>query len=134
MATKIGPCTIKMPEPGNEKSAQEGSGPEAPAAGGDGDGGAGGVPDGVVPLFLTGAGQKIFQCVADTDVTPEAPHKIIPKNSILEDFRNRAAVSDFHPVKKKVQVSVFLYNAHHQYPHINKVASSGMDNTCGRHR
>lgn len=98
-----------MPESGNEAK-----GPEAPAVGGGG-----GIPDGVIPLFLTGAGQKIFQCVADADVTPEAPHKIIPKSSILEDFRNRAAVSDFHPVKKKVQVRVFLYNAHHKQVHVH---------------
>ena len=68
---------------------------------------AGGIPSGVVPLFLTGAGQQIFQCVVDQDVTPEAAHKLIPKEKILEDFRNRAAVSDFHPVKKKVQVGGF---------------------------
>lgn len=90
-----------MPEP--ESADTE---PKSGSKDGASEGGAegGGIPAGVVPLFLTGAGQQIFECVVDQDVTPEAAHKLIPKEKILEDFRNRAAVSDFHPVKKQVQV------------------------------
>ena len=62
------------------------------------------IPDGIVPLFVSGPGQQIFGCVADSDVTVENPHKLISKEKILEDFRNRAAVSDFHPVKKAMTV------------------------------
>lgn len=62
------------------------------------------TPDGIVPLFFSGPGQEIFGCVADSDVTVENPHKLIAKEMILEDFKNRAAVSDFHPVKKTVMV------------------------------
>ena len=62
------------------------------------------IPDGIVPLFFSGPGQQIFGCVADSDVTVENPHKLISKEKILEDFRNRAAVSDFHPVKKAMTV------------------------------
>lgn len=62
------------------------------------------IPAGVVPLFFSGAGQRIFECVVDQDVTPESPNKLIPKKKILDDLLKRAAVSDFHPVKKKVQV------------------------------
>ena len=57
-----------------------------------------------MPLFFSGPGQEIFGCVADSDVTVENPHKLIAKEMILEDFKNRAAVSDFHPVKKTVMV------------------------------
>ena len=66
---------------------------------------AGGIPTGVVPLFLSAAGQQIFACVVEKDVTADSPKKLIEKKTILEDFRNRAAVSDFHPVKKKIQVN-----------------------------
>ncbi len=104
-----------MPEP---ESADADAKSSAPATSKDGasEGGAesekGGVPAGVVPLFLTGAGQHIFQCIVDQDVTPEAPNKLISKEKILEDFRNRAAVSDFHPVKKKVQARKYFYIMH----------------------
>lgn len=67
-----------------------------------------GIPAGVVPLFFSGAGQQIFDCVVDKDLTTETPHKLVPKKMILEDFKNRAAVSDFHPVKKKVQVYISI--------------------------
>ena len=62
------------------------------------------IPDGIVPLFFSGKSQQIFECVTDSDLTPELPHKLIPKEKIVEDFKNRAAVSDFFPVKQKVLV------------------------------
>ena len=65
-----------------------------------------GIPAGIIPLFFSGAGQQLFECVVDKDLTTENPSKLIPKEKILEDFKNRAAVSDFHPVKKKVQVII----------------------------
>ena len=96
-----------MPEPGGAE-AKEGTKKDAAATkDGSGEGEKAVLPAGVVPLFFTGAGQKIFECVVDQDVTPGAPNKLIPKTKIIEDFRNRAAVSDFHPVKKKVQVSLY---------------------------
>ncbi|ELW65376.1 WD repeat-containing protein 63 [Tupaia chinensis] len=57
----------------------------------------------IYPLVLTTKTQEIFNCRIDEDVTDEQPHKLIKKQDILEDLHNRAAVSDFHPVKKLVQ-------------------------------
>lgn len=82
-----------------ENVAAIGNGPPAEEGSGSG------PPAGVVPLFFSGAGQQIFDCVVDKDLTTDSPNKLISKEIILEDFRNRAAVSDFHPVKKAVQVS-----------------------------
>eukprot|EP00128_Syssomonas_multiformis_P000649 Colp12_sorted_trinity150504_noHs@31878 len=61
------------------------------------------VPEGIVPLFFTAASQELFKCrSAQNEVTAEQPHVLIPKAQIVEDFKNRAAVSDFHPVKDTV--------------------------------
>ncbi|XP_005385198.1 PREDICTED: WD repeat-containing protein 63 [Chinchilla lanigera] len=57
----------------------------------------------IYPLVLTTKTQEIFNCRVDQDVTDEIPYKLIKKEDIFEDLRNRAAVSDFHPVKKIVQ-------------------------------
>ncbi|XP_009422689.4 dynein axonemal intermediate chain 3 isoform X2 [Pan troglodytes] len=57
----------------------------------------------IYPLVLTTKTQEIFNCRIDEDVTDEQPYKLIKKEDIFEDLRNRAAVSDFHPVKKIVQ-------------------------------
>ena len=64
------------------------------------------IPTGIVPLFFSGASQKIFECVVDAELTTENPCKLIPKQKIVDDFKNRAAVCDFHPVKQKMLVSV----------------------------
>ncbi|XP_022087919.1 WD repeat-containing protein 63-like isoform X2 [Acanthaster planci] len=61
-----------------------------------------GPADDIVPLFLASKTQELFGCVADVDVTEENPHKFLPKEGILQDMRNRAAVSDFHPVKQRM--------------------------------
>ncbi|KAM6168306.1 dynein axonemal intermediate chain 3 [Erethizon dorsatum] len=57
----------------------------------------------IYPLTLTTKTQEIFSCRIDEDVTDEIPYKLIKKEDIFEDLRNRAAISDFHPVKKVVQ-------------------------------
>ena len=67
------------------------------------------IPPGVRPFFFSAAGQQLFECVVEKDLTSENPHKLIEKAVILEDFRNRAAVSDFHPVKKEIQVGSKVY-------------------------
>jgi len=67
------------------------------------------IPDDIKPLFVATQGQQIFGCVADEDVTDENPHKLIPKDLILQDFLNRAGVSDFKEVKAVVNVRT-LYN------------------------
>ncbi|XP_036613228.1 dynein intermediate chain 3, axonemal [Trichosurus vulpecula] len=56
----------------------------------------------IFPLVLTTKTQEIFGCRAEEDVTEERPNKLIKKEDIIQDFRNRAGVSDFHPVKKIV--------------------------------
>ena len=62
------------------------------------------APEDILPLFFTSKTQQIFGCVADEDVSAENPHKLILKETILQDFKDRAAVSDFHPAKKIVLV------------------------------
>ena len=62
------------------------------------------IPDDIKPLFVATQGQQIFGCVADEDVTDEKPYKLIPKDQILQDFLNRAGVSDFKEVKAVVNV------------------------------
>ncbi|XP_075395095.1 dynein axonemal intermediate chain 3 [Tenrec ecaudatus] len=57
----------------------------------------------IFPLVLTTKTQEIFSCRIDEDITDEQPYKLIKREAILEDLQNRAAVSDFHPVKKLVQ-------------------------------
>ncbi|KAM7100196.1 dynein axonemal intermediate chain 3 isoform 2-T3 [Molossus nigricans] len=57
----------------------------------------------IYPLVLTTKTQEIFNCRIDEDLTDEQPYKLIKKQDILTDFYNRAAVSDFHPVKKVIQ-------------------------------
>lgn len=57
----------------------------------------------IYPIVLTTKTQEIFNCRVDEDFTDEEPYKLIKKQDILADFHNRAAVSDFYPVKKIVQ-------------------------------
>ncbi|KAM5320931.1 dynein axonemal intermediate chain 3 [Glossophaga mutica] len=57
----------------------------------------------IYPLVLTTKTQEIFNCRIDEDLTDEQPYKLLKKQDILADFSNRAAVSDFHPVKKIIQ-------------------------------
>ncbi|XP_032753103.1 WD repeat-containing protein 63 [Rattus rattus] len=56
----------------------------------------------IYPLVLTAKTQEIFNCRIDEDMTDEQTYKLIKKEDILADLLNRAAVSDFHPVKKIV--------------------------------
>ncbi|XP_072690408.1 dynein axonemal intermediate chain 3 isoform X4 [Canis lupus baileyi] len=57
----------------------------------------------IYPLVLTTQTQEIFNCRIDEDVTDEQPYKLIKKEDIFADFQNRAAVSDFYPVRKVIQ-------------------------------
>ncbi|KAK1803769.1 hypothetical protein P4O66_020792, partial [Electrophorus voltai] len=61
-----------------------------------------GHPDYIFPLVLTSATQELFGCRADVDVTGDEPHKLLRKEDILRDMKNRAAVSDFSPLKQAV--------------------------------
>lgn len=67
------------------------------------------VPQGIVPVFLSAATQEIFQAIADTDVTGDSPYKLVSRTALLEDIKNRAAVSDFKPFKDKIVVSIYIY-------------------------
>jgi hypothetical protein len=64
-----------------------------------------GLPEGVVPLFLSSKTQEIFVLRTDEDVTAENPTKFITKQDIQADLFNRAAISDFHPIKPLIAVS-----------------------------
>eukprot|EP00053_Salpingoeca_punica_P027326 m.24225 g.24225 ORF g.24225 m.24225 type:complete len:860 (-) comp9539_c0_seq1:189-2768(-) len=65
--------------------------------------GAAEMPEGMLPIFFTTATQELFACRVDVDVTEQQPHKLIPIERILQDFVDRAAVSDFHPCKAEMQ-------------------------------
>ncbi|KAJ0065443.1 hypothetical protein NL108_010717, partial [Boleophthalmus pectinirostris] len=60
-------------------------------------------PEDFFPLDLTSVTQELFYCVADEDVTGDSPYKLLLKDDILQDIKNRAALSDFSLVKKSVQ-------------------------------
>ncbi|EDV22170.1 uncharacterized protein TRIADDRAFT_29120 [Trichoplax adhaerens] len=57
----------------------------------------------MIPLFLTSSSQAIFECKVDEEVTVENPNKFISKEKILEDMKNRLAISDFHLVKDTIE-------------------------------
>lgn len=78
-----------------------------------------GVPDDIKPLFVATQGQQIFGCVADEDVTSDNPYKLIPKEQILQDFLNRAGVSDFKEVKSIINVCNLCTVDCLQYCHYN---------------
>ena len=61
-------------------------------------------PEGAKPIFLSSPTQQIFECKADEDVTASRPYKLIKKEDILKDLFDRAAVCDFHPFKKIIEV------------------------------
>ncbi|XP_043086282.1 dynein axonemal intermediate chain 3 isoform X2 [Puntigrus tetrazona] len=59
-------------------------------------------PDYIFPLVLTSATQELFGCRADEDLTGENPYKLLKKDDIIQDMKNRASVSDFSPIKQIV--------------------------------
>ncbi|XP_076849702.1 dynein axonemal intermediate chain 3 isoform X2 [Brachyhypopomus gauderio] len=61
-----------------------------------------GHPDYIFPLVLTSATQELFGCRGDVDVSVDKPHKLLRKDDIIVDMRNRAAVSDFSVIKQAV--------------------------------
>ena len=67
------------------------------------------TPNDIMPLFFTSKTQEIFGCRGDEDVSADNPYKIIQKEAILQDFKDRAAISDFHPAKKTILVWVIFY-------------------------
>uniref|UniRef100_A0A8C3SEI9 WD repeat-containing protein 63 n=1 Tax=Chelydra serpentina TaxID=8475 RepID=A0A8C3SEI9_CHESE len=56
----------------------------------------------IFPLVFTGKTQEILNCRINEDITEEKPYKLLKKEDIIQDMKTRAAVSDFHPVKKIV--------------------------------
>lgn len=62
----------------------------------------------MVPLFLSSKSQEIFQCVADEHVTVDNPNKLVSKEAIIQDMKERAAISDFHPIKQLILVSITM--------------------------
>ncbi|XP_043376228.1 dynein axonemal intermediate chain 3 isoform X3 [Dermochelys coriacea] len=56
----------------------------------------------IFPLVFTQKTQEILNCRINEDVTEEKPYKLLKKEDIIQDMKTRAAVSDFHPVKKIV--------------------------------
>lgn len=70
------------------------------------------IPTDIMPLFFTSKTQEIFGCKGDEDVTEENPYKLIPKEVVFQDFKDRAAVSDFHPAKQIVLVGLQFLGTH----------------------
>lgn len=60
------------------------------------------LPEGARPLFLASKTQELFD-LSDTNTTEHKLVKIRSKKDILADIMKRAAVSDFSPIKKKIQ-------------------------------
>ncbi|KFP92354.1 WD repeat-containing protein 63, partial [Apaloderma vittatum] len=56
----------------------------------------------IFPLVFTTETQEIFNCRVDEDVTEENCFKLIKKEDIIQDLKTRAAISDFHPIRKVV--------------------------------
>ncbi|XP_006033914.1 WD repeat-containing protein 63 [Alligator sinensis] len=56
----------------------------------------------IFPLVFTEKTQEIFNCRVNEDITEENPFKLLKKEDVIQDMKTRAAISDFHPVKKVV--------------------------------
>uniref|UniRef100_A0A7M4FGF3 Dynein axonemal intermediate chain 3 n=1 Tax=Crocodylus porosus TaxID=8502 RepID=A0A7M4FGF3_CROPO len=56
----------------------------------------------IFPMVFTEKTQEIFNCRVNEDITEENPFKLLKKEDIIQDMKTRAAISDFHPVKKVV--------------------------------
>lgn len=65
------------------------------------------LPEGTLPIFLSAPTQQIHNCKADEEVTASHPYKLLKKEDILKDLFNRAAICDFHPFKKQIEVLHF---------------------------
>ena len=57
------------------------------------------VPDGIYPLFLTGATQEGFGL---QNRTVEEPYQWVPKADLLAEIQFKGAISDFSVVKKQI--------------------------------
>ena len=70
------------------------------------------LPDGCVPLFLSGITQKLFSLKVNEDITRESPIVLVKKEMIISDMKTRAAVSDFSEVKQTILVctSISMYS------------------------
>ncbi|KXS20411.1 WD40 repeat-like protein [Gonapodya prolifera JEL478] len=78
------------------------------------------VPDGIMPLFLTGATQALYKVVIGQDVNEGSKYKMIPKADFLADFQSRLAIGDFYPAKAAVMAYpqdqlLLAYDAEWQY-------------------
>ncbi|NXI64177.1 WDR63 protein, partial [Anseranas semipalmata] len=74
----------------------------------------------IFPLVFTTKTQEIFNCRVDEDVTEENCFKLIKKEDIIQDLKTRAAISDFHPVRKIVleypgEELLVVFDANFQY-------------------
>ena len=63
------------------------------------------LPDGAKALFITGTSQTIYKCTIDEDVSETSPIVMLPKETIMADFKKRAAVCDFQAFKEQIIVS-----------------------------
>uniref|UniRef100_A0A8B9UDK1 Dynein axonemal intermediate chain 3 n=1 Tax=Anas zonorhyncha TaxID=75864 RepID=A0A8B9UDK1_9AVES len=74
----------------------------------------------IFPLVFTTKTQEIFNCRVDEDVTEENCFKLIKKEDIIQDLKTRAAISDFHPVKRVIleypgEELLVVFDANFQY-------------------
>ncbi|XP_010118450.1 PREDICTED: WD repeat-containing protein 63, partial [Chlamydotis macqueenii] len=74
----------------------------------------------IFPLVFTTKTQEIFNCRVDEDVTEENCFKLIKKEDIIQDLKTRAAISDFHPIRKVIleypgEELLLVFDAKFQY-------------------
>ncbi|XP_013408046.1 WD repeat-containing protein 63 [Lingula anatina] len=86
----------KTKEPAEEKKEEpihvEGPGPLAD----------GPLPEGCQPIFLATKTQELFEVTCGEQITEDHPYKLVKKEDILADLRNRAAVCDFSVFKPQI--------------------------------
>lgn len=82
----------------------------------------------IFPLVFTTKTQEIFNCRVNEDVTEENCFTLIKKEDIIQDLKTRAAISDFHPVKKVVLVCS-LFHSHFKTSHSQNIYSAN-DKVC----
>ena len=63
------------------------------------------LPDGTTAIRLSPATQEILQCVADKDVHPQFPLKLVPIDIIRDDLAKQGNQSDFAGLREQVTVS-----------------------------
>jgi hypothetical protein len=60
-------------------------------------------PPGLYRIFLTSTTQQQFNLRADEDVHQDDTIRYIPKQAVMDDIKQKLAVSDFYPYKSLIE-------------------------------